>query len=47
MPLDFTEGQVAAPPNSSLDATQRREIIKAAYQFRDRLIKAQNKLGIT
>jgi iron uptake system component EfeO len=42
----FTEGQVAAQPYSSLNPAQKGEIVKAAYNFRDRIIQAQNKLGI-
>lgn len=42
----FTEGQVAAQPYSSLSATEKSGIVKAAYNFRDRLVEAQTKLGI-
>ena len=42
----FTEGQVAVQPYSSLDASQRGEIVKVAYRFRDSLIDAKTKLGI-
>ena len=42
----FTDGQVAAQPYSSLTASQKSEIVKAAYGFRDSLINAQTKLGI-
>jgi len=42
----FTEGQVAAQPYSSLGATEKSSIVKAAYNFRDRLINAQTMLGI-
>jgi iron uptake system component EfeO len=42
----FTEGQVAAQPYSNLNAAQKAEIVNAAYRFRDRLVDAQNKLGI-
>lgn len=42
----FTEGQVAAQPYSSLSASEKSGIVKAAYSFRDRLIDAQTKLGI-
>lgn len=42
----FTSGQVAAQPYSGLDATQKSDIVKAAYGFRDSLIDAQTKLGI-
>lgn len=42
----FTEGQVAAQPYSSLSATEKSDIVKAAYVFRDSLIDAQTKLGI-
>jgi iron uptake system component EfeO len=42
----FTEGQVAAAPYSSLNPTQRGEIIAVAYRFRDAIIAVQEKLGI-
>ena len=42
----FTSGQVAAQPYSGLDATQKSDIVKAAYSFRDSLINAKTKLGI-
>ena len=42
----FTEGQVAAKPYSTLNAAQKSNIVKAAYNFRDRLFDAQTKLGI-
>jgi iron uptake system component EfeO len=42
----FTEGQVAAQAYSSLDPTQRGEIIKVAYRLRNTLISAKEKLGI-
>lgn len=42
----FTEGQVAAQPYSSLDPSQKGEIVKVAYRLRDSLVNAQSKLGI-
>ena len=42
----FSEGHVAAQPYSHINMTQRGEIVKAAYKFRDSLINAQAKLGI-
>jgi iron uptake system component EfeO len=42
----FTEGQVAAAPYSSLNPTQRGEIVTSAYRFRDAVIAVQEKLGI-
>ena len=42
----FTDGQVAAKPYSSLNAIEKRDIVKAAYGLRDSLVDAQAKLGI-
>lgn len=42
----FTQGQVAAQPYSSLTANEKSEIVKAAYDFRNSLINAKNKLNI-
>jgi iron uptake system component EfeO len=42
----FTEGQVAATPYSSLNPTQRGEIVTVAYRFRDAIIAVQETLGI-
>ena len=42
----FTEGQVAAQPYSSLNPSQRGEIVEVAYRFRDSIIDAKEKLNI-
>ncbi len=42
----FTEGHVAAQPYSSLDVSQRGEIVQVSYRFRDSLVNAESKLGI-
>ena len=43
---NYSEGQVAAKPYSSVNAKQRDENVDAAYKYVDALTKARNSLGI-